>query len=247
MKTNQLMLTLLLTLLSSVNAQSQNHVNLWTRITANITLSKKINTDIEFQHRRQNGWDNMNPTDKNLMYTCRGWVHYQHNESVKFSLSPFAQFRHYKIINNAVDANSSILKEIRMSAAVDLNHEIRSKISIQERTAIEYRIFDSGIPNIIRFRSKFGIGFQLNSKTNFLVYDELLLNLHGTSKENFLDHDRIGVQVGYKASQSFKIEGGYIFISRHNTQLIHPIHENNIMVNLTLAIKPANKKHTTNA
>ena len=78
--------------------QAQQHYNAWFRSTLSVPVGNKFKIDNEFQHRRQNGFENKNMFDKNLMFTLRSWVHYQHKEDIKFSFSPFAYFSHYKII-----------------------------------------------------------------------------------------------------------------------------------------------------
>src|SRR5690606_40999827 len=83
--------------------QAQQHYNVWFRSTLSVPVGKKFKIDTEFQHRRQNGFNNTNLFDKNLMFTFRNWVHYQHNEDVKLSLSPFAYFSNYKIIQKQSD------------------------------------------------------------------------------------------------------------------------------------------------
>ncbi len=100
------------------NLQAQHHYNAWFRSVLSVYVGKKFKIDNEFQHRRQNGFDNANLLDKNLMFTFRNWVYYQHNEDVKFSLSPFAYFSNYKIIQKREDENTQPNKEIRFSVAV---------------------------------------------------------------------------------------------------------------------------------
>ena len=65
--------------------QAQYHYNVWFRSTLSVPVGNKFKIDTEFQHRRQNGFENKNMFDKNLMFTLRSWVHYQHKEDIKFS------------------------------------------------------------------------------------------------------------------------------------------------------------------
>jgi light-regulated signal transduction histidine kinase (bacteriophytochrome) len=92
-----------------------------------MSVDKKFKIDNELQHRRQNGFDNVNLFDKNLMFTYRIWAHYQHNKDVKFSLSPFAYFSNYKIIQKQTDQTASPISEVRLSAAVELQQNIFKK------------------------------------------------------------------------------------------------------------------------
>jgi hypothetical protein len=103
---------------------AQTHNNAWFRTTLSLPVSEKFKIDNEFQHRRQNGFDNNNLFDKNLMFTYRNWVHYQYSKDVKFSVSPFAYFSNYKIIQKQADQTAEPNKEIRFSVAVELQHEL---------------------------------------------------------------------------------------------------------------------------
>lgn len=112
------MLTAAIWISIAQNSQAQQHNNVWFRGTLSVLVGKKFKIDNEFQHRRQNGFDNANLFDKNLMFTFKNWVHYQHNEDVKFSLSSFAYFPNYKIIQKQADENATPNSEIRFSTAV---------------------------------------------------------------------------------------------------------------------------------
>ena len=116
--------------------QAQQHYNAWFRSTLSVPVGNKFKIDNEFQHRRQNGFENKNMFDKNLMFTLRSWVHYQHKEDIKFSFSPFAYFSHYKIIQKKNDEVASPNNEIRFSAAIELHHVIVKRFYIVDRTAI---------------------------------------------------------------------------------------------------------------
>jgi hypothetical protein len=118
---------------------AQQHYNAWFRGTLSIRVGKKFIIDNEFQHRRQNGFENENMLDRNLMIAYRNWVHYQQNEDLKFSLSPFAYFSNYGIIQEQTDEAAHRSSEIRFSAAVELKHQLFKKFYVMDRTAIEYR------------------------------------------------------------------------------------------------------------
>src|SRR5690606_38385428 len=94
------------------NALAQQHYNAWLRGTLSVPVGKKFKIDNEFQHRRQNGFNNADMFDRNLMFTYRKWLQYQHNEDVKLSLSPFAYFSHYKIIHKQSDGIAQPNNEI---------------------------------------------------------------------------------------------------------------------------------------
>jgi len=213
--------------------QAQQHYNAWFRGTLSVPVGKKFKIDNEFQHRRQNGFNNADMFDRNLMFTYRNWLHYQHNEDVKFSLSPFAYFSHYKIIQKQSDVIAQPNNEIRFSAAVELQHIIVKKFYVVDRTAIEYRMFDNNQSNITRLRNRFGFRYDFTEKLKLSIYDELLFNLSGTTQHHFFDHDRIGLTLEFKVLPYLKFDIGYTHIARLPLTSTTKLHENNIFLNLT--------------
>ncbi len=227
--------------------QAQQHYNVWFRGTLSVPVGKKLKIDNEFQHRRQNGFENANLFDKNLMFTFRNWVHYQHNNDVKFSLSPFAYFSNYKIIQKQTDENITPNSEIRFSAAVELQHSIVKKIYVVDRTAIEYRIFDNNQSDITRLRNRFGFRYYFTDKIQLSLFDELLFNLSGTTQYHFFDHDRLGLNLEYKILPSLKFDIGYMHITRLPVTSTTQLQENNIFLNLTYQLHKQTKTNKVHA
>lgn len=227
--------------------QAQHHYNAWFRGTLNVPVGKKFKIDNEFQHRRQNGFDNANLFDKNLMFTFRNWVHYQHNSAIKFSLSPFAYFSNYKIIQKHADENATPNSEIRFAAAVELQHSIVKKFYVVDRTAIEYRMFDGNQSDITRLRNRFGFRYDFTDKIKLSVFDELLFNLSGTTQHHFFDHDRLGLNLEYKVLPYLKFDIGYIHITRLPATSTTKLHENNIFLNLTYQLHKRTKTNKVHA
>src|SRR5690606_2005803 len=213
--------------------QAQQHYNAWFRSTLSISVGKKFKIDNEFQHRRQNGFENENLLDKNLMLAYRTWVQYQHNEDVKFSLSPFAYFSNYKIIQKQSDEVVSPNTEIRFSAAVEVQHEIFKKLYVIDRNALEYRISSNSQSDITRLRARFGVRYEFTEHIKLTVFDELFFNVAGTPIEHVFDHDRIGLTLEYKVLPYLKFDIGYIYITRLPLTSTTKLHENNIFLNVT--------------
>lgn len=227
--------------------QAQQHYNVWFRSTLSVPVGNKFKIDNEFQHRRQNGFDNTNLFDKNLMFTYRTWGHYQHHEDVKFSFSPFAYFSHYKIIQNKTDETATPKKEIRFSIAIELQHKIFKKFYLVGRTAIEYRMFSNNESDITRLRNRFGFRYDFTNKIKLAVSDEVLLNVAGATIEHFFDHNRVGLNLEYKVLPYLKFDIGYIHITRVTITTTTKLTENNIFVNLVYQIHKrtkATKTHT---
>lgn len=181
------------------------------------------------------------------MFTFRNWVHYQHNSAIKFSLSPFTYFSHYKIIQKQADENATPNSEIRFSAAVELQHEIVNKFYVVDRTAIEYRVFDGNQSDITRLRNRFGFRYDFTDKIKLSLFDELLFNLSGTTQQHFFDHNRIGLNLEYKVLPNLKFDTGYMHIARLPLVSTTTLYESNIFLNLTYQLHKRTKTNKVHA
>jgi hypothetical protein len=194
---------------------AQQHYNVWFNSTLHIPINNKINIDHEFQHRRQNGLNNTNIFDKNLMFNYRIWGHYQLNEKIKFSVSPFAYFSHYNIIQKEGDETIQPNNEFRFSIALKFQQKILKNLNLVERTAIEYRIFNNKHTDIVRLRNQIGLHYGFTKKLKLFVFDELLINVNCTSKITNFDHNRLGVYLEYQLFPHLQLDMGYM----HTTPL----------------------------
>ncbi|UKJ06685.1 DUF2490 domain-containing protein [Solitalea lacus] len=217
--------------------RAQEHYNAWLRGTLSIPVGTKFKTDAEFQHRRQNGFEYRNMFDENLMFSFRNWIHYQHNKDIKFSISPFAYFSNYKIIQKQADEMADPGKEIRFSVAMELQHEIFNKFYVVDRSAAEYRMFNSLQPDITRLRNRLSFRYDFTEQMKLSLFDELLFNVSGTTVQHFLDHDRLGLNLEYKVLPNLKFDVGYIHVTRFPITSSQKLKENNIMLNLTYQLK----------
>jgi hypothetical protein len=233
-KINAIILIVILIIASKTVAQE--HTNSWFRTTLSVPVTEKIKTDLELQHRRQNDFESDNLFDKNLMYTFRTWVYYKQNKDVVYALSPFAYFSNYKIIQNESDAVSKPSNEYRFCASVELQHELADKFYIVDRTALEYRVFEGTIENVVRLRNRLAFRYDLNSNFNTTIGDEIFINASGTDSQHIFDHDRLFANFSYKLNPSFKFDLGYIYISRLTKSSIDLIDESNIYLNFTFTI-----------
>jgi hypothetical protein len=227
--------------------QAQPHQHAWFRATLGFPVTASLKTEVEFQHRRQNGFGSGNMFQKNLMYTFRPWIHYQHDKHIKFSLSPVAFFSHYRIVQSKTDETAVPMGEWRISAAMELQKELFRKFHVVNRTALEYRTFKGIQPNIIRLRNRIGIRYDLAAYLKLSIYDEWLVNLAGTTLEHYFDHNRIGVQVGYQLSSNLKVDLVYLHISRLPLTSMQKLSENNIMLTIGYELGRKNRKMPNSA
>ncbi len=217
--------------------QAQQHYNAWFRSTLSIPAGEKFRIDAEFQHRRQNGLGNSDMLDRNLMFTFRNWIHYQHNRNIKISVSPFAYFSHYRIIQQPTDVTANPNSEIRFSAAVDLQHRVFKNLYVVDRAAIEYRVFENPQSDINRLRNRFGFRYDLTDRLKSGIYDELFVNVSGAGIAHFYDHNRVMLNMEYSVLPNLKFDMGYINLSRLLVTSDEKLHEHNIYLNVTFQWK----------
>lgn len=222
------------------------HYNAWFRGTVSVPVRKKIKIDTEMQYRRQNGFGNENMLDKDLMFTFRNWVHYQWSDDLKFSISPFSRFTHYKIIQSKADETAEPKGETRFSAAVELQNKISPKAYFVEKAALEYRVFGKPLPGITRYRMRWGFRYDFTEKLKWGVYHELLLNLRGIPFDHFFDHYRLGLSLEYKVFPNLKAEIGCLHITRLPINSVYKQYEKNTHLNLVYHLKNKRKSRTIN-
>lgn len=226
--------------LFSIKTIAQEHTNSWFRTTISIPVTEKIKTDVELQHRRQNDFESNNFFDKNLMYTFRTWIYYKQNNDVVYAISPFAYFLNYKIIQKENDALAKPTNEYRFSASIELQHELATKFFIVDRTALEYRVFESSVKNIVRLRNRLYFRYDLNNKFNLSIGDEVFINTSGTDTQHIFDHNRLFTNFSFKLKPAVKFDIGYIYISRLPKSNANLLKESNFYLNFTYTLPKKN-------
>jgi hypothetical protein len=221
-------------------SEAQEHNNLWFRTTLSLNLNPKLKVDLELQNRWQNEFEKPANIDKLLMMSFRNWIFYQHSQEVRFSVSPLALFNNYKIIQNKADEMALPNKEFRLSAAIEMQHMLTSKIPFIYRSALEYRIFNNSSP-ISRFRNRFGILYIFSPKFRIGAYNEILVNVEGTNLDHFFDHNRTSVDLEYQLVSNIKLNLGFIKILRQPLYQNTIISEHNVFFNLLINM-PSLKK-----
>lgn len=212
------------------------HNNAWFRGTLSVPVAPKVKVDAEFQHRRQSGFDSGHGLDRNLMFSFRTWAHYRYRENVRLSISPFAYFCNYKIVQRPGDETLAPGREIRLSAAGDLQQGLFDNMYIVDRAAVEYRILENGPSLLLRLRNRLGFRYDLTKKVDISVFDELLFNVSGAPSGHFFDHNRLGSAIGYKVAPYLKADMGYVYIVRLPLTGSTNLRENNIYLNVTFLL-----------
>lgn len=235
MTTSVLKLLSLLTLICFFNADifAQAKNNAWFRGTMAYKVSTQLTADIEVQHRRQSGFTDHMILGHNLMYSLRTWIHYLPANELKISISPFARFSHYHIIEKAEDEIYAPAKETRFSIAALWQKDLFARFSLINRNAIEYRILSNQSRNIVRWRNRAGLQYNIKPGLSFLLYDEVFVNAAGVQPGHLVDHNRLGTHFECKCLSQLKAEFGYIYINRLPLSGTNWLKENNLMLNIT--------------
>lgn len=222
-------------LCTGVTSQAQ-HLNSWLRATLIYRIDKQWSVDAEGQDRRQNALHTMNPFKESLLYSFRTWIHYRPDKTWAFSLSPFAWYSAYRIIETNSDYNSQPSQECRISATADFRRPIKAKLSLVSREALEYRMFVNNNKSL-RLRNKVGLYYEFTTSFYTQATYEILLNVSACSNAYLFDHDRISLSTVYNAGSHCTIEIGYMYINRLPLIAEKRITENNLFLNLGYKIK----------
>lgn len=196
---------------------AQTHYNVWLRMALGLSLAKRVVAEEEFQYRRQNGFGNSCILDKPLLYSWRSWIHYEASEHVKFSVSPFAYFSHYPVIESRADAAKGSQGELRFTVAGEVQGKLRRKLVGMGRSALEYRMLEKQGERIVRWRNRLGVAYDFGERVRLGLYDEGLLNVAGRSGAGFFDQHRLGLNCMYKLAPRFKMEVGYLWSVRESS------------------------------
>jgi hypothetical protein len=225
----------------TVNAQY--HTNMWTRATITSGVTQKFRADAELQHRRQNGFDNHNMYRAPLMFSGRSWVHYQATDNLKLSVSPFAWFSNYRIIQHTADEHTQPGGEVRFTAATEGQYALAGSLYATGRAAAEYRIWQNSQTNVIRTRIRAGLKYEAGKRLSLVAYDELLNNVAGVPQNHVYDHNRIAAGAGLQMKKWLKAEAGYLYIDRLPLTHSSHVYEHNLYMNIVADI--GKMVHTT--
>lgn len=227
-----ILLTSMLVVLLSSTLLAQSHQDSWFRLTLSKPITSKINFDIETQHRRQNAFAHKSMFSKNLMYSFRVWSHYQINRNIKFSLSPFGYFSQYKIIQSQYDNLIAPTKEIRLSAALEMQHFLGKKLYFTDRVAVEYRMLNHIAP-ITRIRTRFGLRYDFTDKAKLQLSDEIFANISGAHLAHHLfDQNRVQLGAVFNPKKHIKFEVAYMLAQRLPLSSNQLLFEKNLLFNV---------------
>jgi hypothetical protein len=113
---------------------------------------------------------------------------------------------------------------------------LATKFFIVDRTAIEYRVFEGSIENVIRLRNRLAFRYEINSDYSVAIGDEIFINASGTNTLHIFDHNRAFTNFSYKPNSAVKFDIGYIYISRLPQNTIDLFDESNFYLNFTYTL-----------
>lgn len=217
----------------NIASYGQHKNNVWLRATVDYQLKNpKIKLDNEFQYRRQDNDLHKFATEK-LLISYRNWWYYKATKPLKIAFSPFAYFKYNKPILTEKDVVAPTKTEIRFSAFAELQNKIDDKTSISNRFFTEYRLLTTEHKEVLRYRQRLGLVFNISSKFGFFINDEVFVNVN--QPNNFFDQNRLIGQVNVRLSKHNKIETGFMYCTK-NQIINQDIIENNFFMNYIFVI-----------
>lgn len=166
------------------------------------------------------------------MNSIRTWLHYECDKKMKISLSPIAIFNHEAVINKKEDISKPSIHEFRATAAVELTQNLVSALSFQLRAGMEFRHFYNQTQEQCRMRYKLGLKYGMNSRWQFLMYEEMFSPISDLDHSFLFDQNRTALLMVYRLTEHTKLETGYMYVNRVNQNTSNISIDHNILVHL---------------
>lgn len=221
---NKIISALLLCILIGGSVAAQNtriddHNQIgWYTYTGTFKLSNKFGIHSEYQFRRDNF---IKDWQQSLI---RVGVNYQANPKLQLRLG-YARVETYAYGDIPINAYGKNFKEDRMYematvadkiGIVEMSHRFMleqrwvGKYSSADKTKEDMTVYS----NRFRYMNRLQVplkGKTIGDNTPYAaVYDEIMLGFGKNVAENVFDQNRLGILLGYKFNQRFKIEGGFL-------------------------------------
>lgn len=226
----------------------------WTETVFNGAISKKWKWQLDYQYRRSSDPDYITGSSSNLFknpfaHVYRPWVHYQMNESVRFSLSPLGFWESWTSVAEG-NGTRKIEPEFRVCPQITMSYKL-GKVIFDQRYRYEFRIFGTKVNDSRNNEFGYGQGMEfhdtgkkmrmryfvralvplnhekLEAKTFYLVaWNELFMGLgKNTANDRIWDQNRSFLLLGYKPAMNFpmRFEVGYglIFSNKFSSSIIN--------------------------
>lgn len=205
----------------------------WFNYFGTFKIAEKYSIHTEYQWRRTNF---ISDKQQDLL---RVGVNFQANPKLQLRLG-YAGIETHPYGEYAINAQGKDFTEHRLFQMVTLNDKI-SKFELSHRFMLEQRFVGRyTLPELTveddyiflnRLRYMFRIqmplkGTEIKNKTPYIAaYDEIFIGFGKNVNENIFDQNRIGLLLGYRFDNNFRIEAGYL---NQTLQLGREINQRNV-------------------
>jgi opacity protein-like surface antigen len=237
MKNKLIIIGIILLCLSPAMAQNtrindQNQIG-WYNYFGTFKIAEKFSFHTEFQARRT---DYISDKQQNL---TRVGFNYQANPKLLLRLG-YAWIETYPYGEYAINGQGKDFNEHRIFQMAILTDKI-SKFELSHRFMLEQRFVgryskpdltvedEYVFMNRIRYMFRIQMplkGTEITNKTPYIAaYDEIIIGFGKNVNENIFDQNRIGLLLGYRLDNNFRIEAGYL---NQKLQLGREINQRNV-------------------
>jgi hypothetical protein len=208
----------------------------WINYFGTFKIAEKYSLHSEYQFRRDNY---VSDKQQGLL---RVGLNYQANPKLQLRLG-YAWIETYPYGEYAINGLGKDFTEHRIFQMATLNDKI-SKFEISHRFVLEQRFVgrytqpeltvEDDYLLLNRFRYMFRIqmplkGTEIKNKIPYIAaYDELFIGFGKNVNENIFDQNRLGLLLGYRFDNNFRIEAGYL---NQTLQLGREINQRNVFQN----------------
>lgn len=184
----------------------------WYTTTITPRISNKLSGHIEYQWRREDivkNWQqsllrlgvNYKVNPQVTVHAGYGWILTYPYGDYKIAAVPktFGEHRIYEqvVVNTPVGKTA-------------LSHRLR----LEQRWLAKYNTLESTKPDswtfLNRFRYMPRLDVPITDKVYAAAYDEIFIGFGKNIGENVFDQNRLGIMAGYKFSNRFRLEGGFL-------------------------------------
>lgn len=197
--------------LVSKNIDAKPFFNSWTKIVLDKNLDDAWRLSFDYQEKRQNGWDDLNLFHYKKTHRFKFWAHYKYNNNLTLSFSPISYGWNYSTIKQAGDQNKIPSQEYRATISASWKQSISTRLQIDNKTNMEYRVYTTGQANGIRGITNVRLKYTFNDKWSAFVWEEPRLNIYGFGTKRIFSENRLGTKLQYKINRNFKLELGYVY------------------------------------
>jgi hypothetical protein len=190
----------------------------WYNYFGTFKVSEKFSIHSEYQFRRNNF---ITDSQQNLL---RFGINYQLNPKIQLRLG-YAWIETYAYGETPINGFGKDFTEHRAFQMITITDKL-SILDLSHRFMLEQRWVgrysnenlstEDQYPLLNRFRYMFRVqiplkGNSIENKTPYLaVYDEIFIGFGENVNENIFDQNRLGIVLGYKFSNTIRIEAGYL-------------------------------------